>query len=289
MTLSFTSQVAIITGAGNGLGRSHALALAQRGAKVVVNDVGGARDGNGASSKAALDVVEEIHALGGEAFAHGADVTNFEEVENMVQQTIERWGRVDILINNAGILRDKSFSKMDLDDFRKVIDVHLMGSVNCCKSVWPHMQAQNYGRIMMTTSSSGMYGNFGQSNYGAAKMAVLGLMNTLVIEGKKHNILVNALAPTAATRMTQDLLPQSVLDMLRQGSLRLSHLFSVFSEKASSKASLCHFFLIRAVGTFRKGTTQGGAFSEMPFRYSSKTQRAWSKSPIFKLRALSIE
>lgn len=133
MTLSFTSQVVIIAGAGNGLGRSHA--LAERGAKVVVNDVGGARDGNGASSKAALDVVEEIHALGGEAFAHGADVTNFEEVKSMVQQTIERWGRVDILINNAGILRDKSFSKMDLDDFRKVIDVHLMGSVNCCKSV----------------------------------------------------------------------------------------------------------------------------------------------------------
>ncbi len=228
MTFSFTSEVAIVTGAGNGLGRSHALALAKRGAKVVVNDLGGARDGSGASSQAAVDVVNEILAMGGDAFAHGANVANFDEVEDMVNLTIARWGKVDILINNAGILRDKSFAKMTLDDFKLVMDVHLMGSVNCCKAVWPHMQSQNYGRILMTTSSSGLYGNFGQANYGAAKMAVLGLMNTLVIEGKKHNIKVNALAPTAATRMTQDLLPQPVLDMLTldavtAGALTLCH------------------------------------------------------------------
>jgi len=228
MTFSFTSEVAIVTGAGNGLGRSHALALAKRGAKVVVNDLGGARDGSGASSQAAVDVVNEILAMGGDAFAHGANVANFDEVEDMVNLTIARWGKVDILINNAGILRDKSFAKMTLDDFKLVMDVHLMGSVNCCKAVWPHMQSQNYGRILMTTSSSGLYGNFGQANYGAAKMAVIGLMNTLVIEGKKHNIKVNALAPTAATRMTQDLLPQPVLDMLTldavtAGALTLCH------------------------------------------------------------------
>ena len=228
MTISFDSEVAIVTGAGNGLGRSHALALAKRGAKVVVNDLGGARDGSGESSQAALDVVNEILALGGEAFAHGANVANFDEVEDMIDQTILRWGRIDILINNAGILRDKSFAKMALDDFKLVMDVHFMGTVNCCKAVWPHMQSQNYGRIMMTTSSSGLYGNFGQANYGAAKMAVLGLMNTLVIEGKKYNIHVNALAPTAATRMTEDLLPKPVLDMLTleavtAGALTLCH------------------------------------------------------------------
>lgn len=228
MTISFESEVAIVTGAGNGLGRSHAIALAKRGAKVVVNDVGGARDGRGASSQAAMDVVNEIREMGGDAFAHGANVANFEDVEDMVKLTIARWGRVDILINNAGILRDKSFAKMSLDDFKLVMDVHLMGSVNCCKAVWSHMQSQNYGRILMTTSSSGLYGNFGQSNYGAAKMAVLGLMNTLVIEGKKYNIKVNALAPTAATRMTQDLLPPTVLDMLTldavtAGALTLCH------------------------------------------------------------------
>ena len=204
---SVAGKVALVTGAGSGLGERFAKVLAERGAKVVVNDLGGARDGTGASSDAAMEVVGIIEAAGGEAFAHGANVSKFDEVEDMVAQAMAKWGRVDILINNAGILRDKSFSKMDLADFKLVMDVHLMGSVNCTKAVWDIMREQNYGRIVMTTSSSGMYGNFGQSNYGAAKMAVLGFMNTLVLEGGKNNIHVNALAPTAGTRMTEDLMP----------------------------------------------------------------------------------
>ena len=212
--IDFNGKVAIVTGAGNGLGKSHAIALARRGAKVVVNDLGGARDGSGQSSEAAKQVVDEIIALGGEAFSHGANVANFDEVQDMVNQTMSKWGRVDILINNAGILRDKSFAKMSLDDFKLVMDVHLMGSVNCTKAVWDIMREQNYGRIVMTTSSSGMYGNFGQTNYGAAKMAVLGLMNTLVLEGAKNDIRINALAPTAGTRMTEDLMPEHIAQML---------------------------------------------------------------------------
>lgn len=228
MSIDLTGKVAIVTGAGNGLGRSHALALAKLGAKVVVNDLGGARDGSGGGSEAANEVVALIEADGGEALAHGANVAKFDEVEDMVKQTMDKWGRVDILINNAGILRDKSFSKMELDDFRLVVDVHLMGTVNCCKAVWEIMKTQEYGRIVVTTSSSGMYGNFGQSNYGAAKMAVLGLMNTLVIEGMKYNIRVNALAPVAGTRMTEDLMPAEILDILTPeavtaGALTLCH------------------------------------------------------------------
>lgn len=238
MTIRFDGKVAIVTGAGNGLGRSHALALAERGAKVVVNDLGGARDGSGASSEAARQVVSTIEAAGGEAMAHGANVAVMAEVEDMVKQAMDKWGRVDILINNAGILRDKSFSKMSLDDFKLVMDVHLMGSVNCTKAVWEIMKQQEYGRIVMTTSSSGMYGNFGQSNYGAAKMAVLGFMNTLGLEGAKYNVRVNALAPTAATRMTEDLMPQEILDMLvpeavTAGALTLCH------EDAPSRMILC--------------------------------------------------
>jgi NAD(P)-dependent dehydrogenase (short-subunit alcohol dehydrogenase family) len=219
MSISFEGQVAIVTGAGNGLGRTHALALAKRGAKVVVNDLGGARDGTGTSSDAAMEVVNLIKDSGGEAFAHGANVANFDEVQDMVSQAMEKWGRIDILINNAGILRDKSFAKMDLADFRLVMDVHLMGSVNCTKAVWEIMREQNYGRIVMTTSSSGMYGNFGQTNYGAAKMAVLGFMNTLVLEGGKYNIHVNALSPTAGTRMTEDILPPVMLDVMTAESV----------------------------------------------------------------------
>ncbi|WP_284334528.1 SDR family oxidoreductase [Comamonas sp. NoAH] len=213
--LTFEGQVAIVTGAGGGLGREHALALARRGAKVLVNDLGGAVDGSGGSVSAAQTVVDEIKALGGEAIANSASVTDLAAVQAMVQQAIDAWGRVDILVNNAGILRDKSFAKMDMDDFRLVVEVHLMGAANCCKAVWPHMQAQNYGRIVMTTSSSGLYGNFGQSNYGAAKMAQVGLMQTLSIEGAKYNIHVNALAPTAATRMTEGLMPDAVLAALK--------------------------------------------------------------------------
>jgi NAD(P)-dependent dehydrogenase (short-subunit alcohol dehydrogenase family) len=210
MTISFEGQVAIVTGAGNGLGKSHALELAKRGAKVVINDLGGALDGSGSSSDA---------AMGGEAISHGANVANFDEVQDMVKQTMQKWGRVDILINNAGILRDKSFTKMTIEEFKLVVDVHLMGAVNCSKAVWDIMREQNYGRIVMTTSSSGMYGNFGQSNYGAAKMAVVGLMNTLVIEGRKNNIHVNCLAPTAGTRMLEGLVPQEVMDTLTPSSV----------------------------------------------------------------------
>ncbi|NBB53323.1 SDR family NAD(P)-dependent oxidoreductase [Rhizobium sp. CRIBSB] len=205
MTIRFEGQVAIVTGAGGGLGREHALALAARGARVVVNDLGGARDGTGGSSAAALAVVAEIEAAGGEAMANGASVTDPEAVQTMVDAAMARWGRIDILVNNAGVLRDKTFAKMTLDDFRFVVDVHLMGAVICTRAVWDIMRAQNYGRIVMTTSSSGLYGNFGQSNYGAAKMALVGLMQTLSIEGAKNDIRVNCLAPTAHTRMTEDL------------------------------------------------------------------------------------
>jgi len=238
MSINFEGKVAIVTGAGNGLGRSHALALAERGAKVVVNDLGGARDGTGASSDAAMEVVGIIEAAGGEAFAHGANVSKFDEVEDMVEQAMAKWGRVDILINNAGILRDKSFSKMDLADFKLVMDVHLMGSVNCTKAVWDIMRAQNYGRIVMTTSSSGMYGNFGQTNYGAAKMAVLGFMNTLVLEGAKNNIHVNALAPTAGTRMTEDLMPPEMLGLLTAESVTAAALV-LCDEGAPTRTILC--------------------------------------------------
>src|SRR3954471_4210728 len=212
--LDFKGRVAIVTGAGNGLGRQHALALAARGAKVLVNDLGAARDGAGGSVSAAQKVVDEIRAAGGEAIANGASVTDFGAVQAMVQQAVDAWGQVDILVNNAGILRDKSFAKMELADFRLVLDVHLMGAVHCCKAVWELMRAQGYGRIVMTTSSSGLYGNFGQSNYGAAKMALVGLMQTLALEGEKHDIRVNCLAPTAATRMTEGILSDASLEAL---------------------------------------------------------------------------
>ncbi len=205
MTFRFDGQVAIVTGAGGGLGREHALALAARGAKVVVNDLGAARDGSGGSATAAEAVVAEIEAAGGEAMANAASVTDAAAVEAMVDEVMARWGRIDILVNNAGILRDKSFAKMELADFQLVMDVHLMGAVHCTKAVWEIMRTQNYGRIVMTTSSSGLFGNFGQANYGAAKMALVGLMQTLAIEGAKNDIRVNALAPTAHTRMTEDL------------------------------------------------------------------------------------
>ena len=205
MAIRFDGKVAIVTGAGGGLGRQHALALAARGAKVVVNDLGVARDGEGSSASPAQSVVAEIVAAGGEAIANGASVTDSVAVQAMVDEAVAKWGSVDILVNNAGVLRDKSFAKMTLEDFRFVVDVHLMGAVNCTKAVWDGMRERNYGRIVMTTSSSGLYGNFGQANYGAAKMALVGLMQTLSIEGAKNNIKVNCLAPTAHTRMTEDL------------------------------------------------------------------------------------
>lgn len=237
MTIRYDGKVAIVTGAGHGLGRSHALELAKRGAKVVVNDLGGAKDGTGASSEAARSVVAEIEAAGGEAIANGANVADYAEVEAMVQQTMDQWGRVDILVNNAGILRDKSFHKGSLEDFRLVIDVHLMGTVNCTKAVWEIMREQNYGRIVVTTSSSGLYGNFGQSNYGAAKMGVIGMMNTLVQEGAKYNIRVNALAPTAGTRMTEGLLPEKAFELLTPETVTPAVLYLV-SENAPNRTIL---------------------------------------------------
>ncbi len=238
MTIEFKGRVAIVTGAGGGLGRQHALALAARGAKVVVNDLGGARDGSGGSVSAAQSVVDEIRAAGGEAIANGASVTDWDAVQAMVQQAVDAWGRVDILVNNAGILRDKSFAKMDIADFRLVMDVHLMGAVHCTKAVWPHMTEQKYGRILMTTSSSGLYGNFGQSNYGAAKLALVGLMQTLSIEGAKNDIRVNCLAPTAATRMTEDLMPPAVLAALKPEAVVPAMLVLVSSD-APTRTILC--------------------------------------------------
>lgn len=214
MSIDFKDKVAIVTGAGGGLGRAHALELAKRGAKVVVNDLGGLRDGTGGSSEAADAVAAEIIAAGGEAISNGASVTDEQEVNAMVAQTMEKWGRIDILINNAGILRDKSFQKMEVADFAAVIDVHVMGAVNCTKAVWEIMRKQAYGRIVMTTSSSGLYGNFGQANYGAAKLGLVGFMNTLHLEGAKYNVKINALAPVAATRMTEDIMPENVLGLL---------------------------------------------------------------------------
>jgi len=235
MTIGFEGKVAIVTGAGGGLGRAHALALAQRGAKVVVNDIGGGRSTD-AVWPADL-VVEEIQKFGGEALASSCDITEEASVQDMVAEAIATWGRVDILINNAGILRDKSFGKIEISDFRKVIEVHLMGSVNCTKAVWPHMVKQGYGRILMTTSSSGIYGNFGQSNYGAAKSALVGLMNVLAIEGAKKGILVNALAPTAATAMTEGLIDTETAALLSPASISPGALFLV-SEQAPTKTIL---------------------------------------------------
>lgn len=215
MSIRFDDRVVIVTGSGHGLGKSHALEFARRGARVVVNDLGAARDGSGTSGDAARAVVEEIVSEGGEAIANGANVADYSQVAGMVAEAIAQWGRVDVLVNNAGILRDKTFAKMDLADFEMVMDVHLKGSVNCTKAVWEHMREHQYGRIVMTTSSSGLYGNFGQSNYGSAKMALIGFMNTLCLEGQKYGIRVNALSPIAATRMTEDLMPGEVLGMLR--------------------------------------------------------------------------
>jgi NAD(P)-dependent dehydrogenase (short-subunit alcohol dehydrogenase family) len=214
--IRFDGKVAIVTGAGGGLGRQHALELARRGAKVVVNDLGSAVDGSGGSSAAAEKVVAEIKAAGGEAIANGSSVSDRVGAQRIVDDALKAFGTVDVLINNAGILRDKSFKNLSLDDFELVVKVHLLGSVYCTKAAWPIMYDKGYGRIVMTTSSTGLYGNFGQSNYGAAKLGLVGLMNTLKLEGERKNICVNTIAPIAGTRMTQDLgMPQAVFDALK--------------------------------------------------------------------------
>src|ERR1700731_2425735 len=205
MSIRFGGNVVIVTGPGGGLGRAHALEFARRGAKVVINDLGGAVDGTGGSSEAAQKVVAEIEAAGAKAIANGASVTDDAGVAHLVKQTLDTFGRIDVLIANAGILRDKSFAKMEIKDFEAVVNVHLMGTVKPAHAIWPIMRAQKYGRIVVTTSSTGLYGNFGQTNYGAAKMSLVGFMNSLKLEGDKDNIKVNALCPVAGTRMTESL------------------------------------------------------------------------------------
>ena len=226
--IRLNDRVAIVTGAGGGLGRAHALLLARRGARVVVNDLG----------PGAQAVVDEISAAGGQARAALGSVTDEAFVQAMVQDTLQAWGRIDILVNNAGILRDKSFAKMDLADFRTVVDVHLLGAAVCTKAVWETMRAQGYGRIVMTTSSSGLYGNFGQANYGAAKMGLVGLMQTLALEGEKYGIRVNCLAPTAATQMMEGILPAEQLALLRPG-LVSPGVLALVSDQAPNRAILC--------------------------------------------------
>ena len=250
MNRSLDGRVAIVTGAGGGLGREHALFLARHGARVVVND----RERESAEAVAA-----EITAAGGAAISLAASVTDDAAIGSMVGRTMAEWGRVDILINNAGILRDKSFAKMSLDDFRAVVDVHLMGAVICSKAVWEHMREQKYGRIVMTTSSSGLYGNFGQANYGAAKMALVGLMQTLAIEGEKYGIRVNCLAPTAATQMTNGVLPEASLRLL-DPALVSPALLALVGSDAPTRAIVCagagHF--ARANVTLSQGCHIGG-------------------------------
>jgi NAD(P)-dependent dehydrogenase (short-subunit alcohol dehydrogenase family) len=234
MNIDLNGRVAIVTGAGQGLGRSHALALAAHGARVVVNDLAGP----GGVSANAEAVADEIRQNGGEALANGANVADWAQVQDMAQQAMDQWGRVDILINNAGILRDKSFLKMSMEDFRLVIDVHLMGTAYCTKAVWEIMREQTYGRIVMTSSSTGLYGNFGQANYGAAKMAMVGMMNTLHLEGAKYNIHVNCLAPTAGTAMTEGLIPETLFKLLAPESVSPGVVF-LASEQAPSRKVLC--------------------------------------------------
>ena len=236
-TIRFDDRVAIVTGAGNGLGRCHALGLAARGAKVVVNDAGGTVEGTGRSA-AADRVVAEIEAAGGAAIADTADVTDPAQVAALIERATQRWGRIDILVNNAGILRDKSFGKLALEDFRAVLEVHVLGAFHAAKAVWEGMRAQNYGRIVFTTSSTGLYGNFGQANYATAKAALIGLMKVLDQEGRKNDIRVNILSPTASTRMTEALLPEEDRALLDPADVTPGLLYLV-SEEAPSGVMLC--------------------------------------------------
>ncbi len=256
MTISFKDRVAIVTGAGGGLGRQHALQFAERGARVVVNDFGGEAGAFGGESESAAKVVDDIKAAGGEAIAHGANVSDPTHVADMVGKAMDKWGRIDVLVNNAGILRDASFAKMTPDQVRAVTEVHLHGSIFCSLAVWPHMKAAGYGRIVMTSSTSGVYGNFGQANYGAAKTAMIGLMNCLHIEGAKNDIRINTLIPGAATKMTEGLLPEPALDLMDPGSVSAGVLF-LASEEAPSRVILA---------------AQAGGFSRV---YVLETEGVW--------------
>jgi NAD(P)-dependent dehydrogenase (short-subunit alcohol dehydrogenase family) len=261
--LPLKNRVAIITGAGGGLGRAHALYLASKGARIVVNDI---------APEAAQAVADEIASAGGEALAVGASVTDERAIGSLVQQAAERFGRIDILVNNAGILRDKSFAKMSMDDFRLVLDVHVMGAAICCKAVWETMRGQGYGRIVMTTSSSGLFGNFGQANYGAAKMALVGLMQTLAIEGEKYGIRVNCLAPTAATQMTEGVLSTESLERL-DPALVSPGLLALTGEDAPTRAILC-----AGAGHFAAShiTLTDGRFIGSGDDAGEKVQRDWA-------------
>lgn len=234
MSIRFDEKVAIVTGAGGGLGREYALELARRGAKVVVNDVGADRSGSG-HSDAALRVVAEIEAAGGVAMADGGSVTDYDQMIEMVAKATKRWGGVHVLINNAGVLRDRSFAKMEPADFEFVVRVHLIGSANATKAVWETMRARNYGRILMTASSTGLFGNFGQANYGAAKLGVAGLTKTLAIEGAKNNIRVNTIAPVAGTRMTEDLFPEEAFTAFSPGKVAPAALFLVSEDAPTNQ------------------------------------------------------
>ena len=233
MSIRFDNRVAIVTGAGGGLGRGYALELARRGAKVVVNDLGGSRDGTG-HSDAALKVVEEIEAMGGEAMSNGGNVTDYDQMVEMVAKAKERFGTVHVLINNAGVLRDKSFAKMEPEDFKFVVDVHLNGSANCTKAVWDTMREQNYGRILMTASSTGLFGNFGQANYGAAKLGLAGLTKTLYLEGAKYNVRVNTIAPVAGTRMTEDIFPEAAFALFKPEAVAPAALYLVSEDSPTN-------------------------------------------------------
>jgi len=280
MTVSFKDKIAIVTGAGGGLGRCHALELAARGAKVVVNDLGGSAEGSGHSATPAQQVVDEILAAGGEAIANYASVSDEQGAASIVQNAVDKWGRIDILINNAGILRDKSFAKVSMDDFRKVIDVHLWGSVYVTKAAWPHMVAQHYGRILMTTSASGLFGNFGQTNYGTAKMGVIGLMNSLKQEGAKYNIHINAIAPVAATRLTEALMPDEMKKALEPGTVTPAALY-LCSEDAPSgmilQAAGGHYQRIAIIESKGKNLGPAATVEDIASHFSEITELAGAR------------